>query len=65
MKACMKSVAWHGILCKGSEVWCSEMGEKNTLRWFGHIEKKSEKFVKIVYVSEIECPRSRGRPVVR
>ena len=36
------------------------------LRWFGHIGKKnSEKFVKKVYVSEIEGPRRRGRPVVR
>ena len=38
----------------------------NTLRWLGHIErKKSEEFVKKVYVSEIVGPRRTERPVVR
>ena len=36
------------------------------MRWFGHIErKKSEEFVKKVYVSEIERSRRRERPIVR
>ena len=40
--------------------------EKNTLRWFGHLEKKKIKeFVKKVYVHKIVGPRRRERPVVR
>ena len=36
------------------------------MRWFSHLErKKSEEFVKKVYVSEIEGPRRRGKPVAR
>ncbi len=42
------------------------MGEKNTLRWFGHIERMgSEEFVRKVYVSESVDPNSRGRPLGR
>ena len=41
------------------------MGENNTLRWFGHLEKKkSEEFVKKIYVNENEDP-GRGSPIVR
>ncbi len=33
-------------------------------RWFGHIERmKSEEYVKKVYVSDVEAPNSRGRPL--
>ncbi len=40
--------------------------KRNTLRWFGHIERmNSEEFVKQVYVSEIEGPGRRGRPLGR
>ena len=40
--------------------------KRNTLKWFGHIErKKSDEFVKNVYVSETRGRRRRGRPVVR
>ncbi len=40
--------------------------KRNTLRWFGHIEKMgSEEFVKKVYMSENAGPSSRGRPPVR
>ncbi len=36
---------------------------RNTLRWFGHIERmESEELVKKVYVSESVGPNSRGRP---
>ncbi len=36
---------------------------RNTLRWFGHIERMgSEEFVKKVYMSESVGPNSRGRP---
>ena len=58
---------WLGTVYKWSEVWCSGMGEKkrNTLRWFGHMEKKKrEELVKKVYVSEIDGARKRGRSVV-
>ncbi len=42
------------------------MDEKNTLRWFGHIEwMKSEEFVKKVYMSESVGPNSRRRPLGR
>ena len=36
--------------------------KKNMLRWFGHMErKKSEEFMKEVYVSETEGPRRRRK----
>ena len=50
-------------------VKCSlvEVVKRKSLRWFGHLEKKkSEEFVKKVYVTEIDDPRRRKRrPVVR
>ncbi len=43
-----------------------EWVKRNTLRWFDHIERmKSDEYVKKVYVSEIECPNRRGRPLGR
>ncbi len=43
--------------------WWNEWVKRNTLRWFGHIERmRSEKFVKKVYMSENVAPNSRGRP---
>ncbi len=37
--------------------------KRNTLRWFGHIERMgSEKSVKKVYMSESVGPSSKGRP---
>ena len=40
--------------------------KRNTLRWFGHIERKnSEVFVRKVYVTKLVVPRRRGRSVVR
>ncbi len=39
------------------------MGEKNTLRWFGHIVRmESQEFVMKVYMSESMSPNSIGRP---
>ncbi len=36
------------------------------LRWFGHIERmENEKFVKKVYLSSVEGPNRRGRPLGR
>ena len=64
MKACGKGVAYDLVQME----WCGvvEWVKRNTLRWFGHIERnKSEEFVKEVYVNEIEGPRMRGRSVVR
>ena len=47
-------------------MWCSGMGKKKSLRWFGYLRRnKSEEFVNKVYVSEIAGPRRRGRPAVR
>ncbi len=43
-----------------------EWVKRNTLGWFGHIERKgSEEFVKKVYMSESVGPNSRGRPAGR
>ncbi len=40
-----------------------EWVKRNTLRWFGHIERMgSEEFVKKVHMSERVGPNSRGRP---
>ncbi len=40
-----------------------EWAKRNTLRWFGHIERmRSEEFVRKVYVSGGVGPSSRGRP---
>ncbi len=39
---------------------------KNTLRWFGYIERMNcEEFVKKMYVSEIKGPSRGGRPLGR
>ncbi len=44
-----------------------EWVKRNTLRWFGHIERmNSEEFVKKMNGSETECSTSpRGRPLGR
>ncbi len=40
--------------------------KKSALRWFGHIERmENEEFVKKVYLSSVEGPKRRGRPVGR
>ncbi len=53
-----------GMRACASGVKCGvvEGGKRNTLRWFGHIERMNrEEFVKKVYVKEIEGPSRRGR----
>ncbi len=56
----------HESLCKWSELWSGGMGKKKYIEVFGHIERiNSEEFVKKVYVSEIEGPNRRGRPLGR
>ncbi len=38
--------------------------KRSTLRWFGHIERmEHEEFVKQVYLSSVEGPNRRGRPL--
>ncbi len=40
--------------------------KRNTLRWFGHVERmNSEEFVEKVYVGETEGLSRRGRPLGR
>ena len=42
MKTCMKDAAWHGNLCKRSEVLCIGMGKKKYVEvtwWFGEKEE--------------------------
>ncbi len=42
-----------------------EWVKRNTLKWFGHVERLgSEEFVK-VYESELKGPKRRGRPLGR
>ncbi len=37
---------------------------RSALRWFGHIERlEKEEFVKKVYLSSVECPIRRRRPL--
>lgn len=35
--------------------------KRNSFRWLGHVEMKSEEFVKRVYVNEIVSTNGRGR----
>ena len=57
----MKGPCANGVKC-GVVEWV----KRNTLRWFGHTERKNnEEFVKKVYVKEIADLRRRERPVVR
>ena len=65
MKVCMKGCDM-GPCVNGVKNVVVVWVKRNTLRWFGHIERKnSEEFVKKVYVSEIIGSWRRGRPVVR
>ncbi len=57
-----------GMGSQANGVHCGvvEWVKRNTLRWFGHIERMgSGEFVKKVYMSESEGPSSRGRPPVK
>ncbi len=43
-----------------------EWVKRGTLRWFGHIERmENEESVKKVYLSSVEGPNRRGRPLGR
>ncbi len=57
------------VACKGVEVgWVryGGMGERNTLRWFCHVDRmENEDFVKKVYLSSVEGPNRKGRPLER
>ncbi len=56
-----------GMNGHGSGVGCGvvEWVKRNTLRWFGHIERmENEEFVK-VYLSSVEGMSRRGRPLGR
>ncbi len=57
-----------GMRGRGSEVRCSvvEWVKWSTLRWFGYIERmENEEFVTKVYLSSVEDPTRRGRPLGR
>ncbi len=61
IKVYMKGVAWEAI-GNGMNWGVVEWMRRNTLRWYGHIERMGrEEFVKKVYVSESVGPSSRGR----
>ncbi len=52
-----------GSQANGVNCGVVEWVNRNTLRWFGHIERMgSEEFVRKVYVSGGVGPSSRGRP---
>ncbi len=54
-----------GVGSRANRVNCGvvEWVKRDTLRWFGHIERMgSEEFVKKVYMSESVSPNSKGRP---
>ncbi len=56
-----------GMRGRGSGVECGvvEWVKRNTLRWFGYIERMgNEEFVK-VFLSSVEGTNRRGRPLVR
>ncbi len=56
-----------GMRGRGSGVGCgvAEWVRRSTLRWFGHIERmENEEFVK-VYLSSVDGPNRRGRPLGR
>ncbi len=51
---------------RGTGVGCNvvEWVKRSTLRWFGHIESmENEEFVKKMYLSSVEGPNRRGRPL--
>ena len=57
-----------GMESRGEGIKCGvvEWVKRNTLRWFGHVERmKKEDLTKRVYNSEIEGRGVRGRPPVR
>ena len=57
-----------GMRSKGEGIKCGvvEWVKRNSLRWFGHVERmKKEELTKRVYNSEIEGRGVRGRPPVR
>ncbi len=59
---------WHERAWKWGRVWCGvvEWVKRSTLRWFGHIERmENEDFIKTVYLSSVEGPNRRGRPLGR
>ena len=58
---CGMSHCASGVQC-GAVEWV----KRNTLRWYGHMERmKNEEFVKKVYMSELEGTGRRGRPLGR
>ncbi len=55
-----------GSQANGVDCGVVEWVKRNTLRWFGLVERMgSEEFVKKMYRSESVGPSSRGRPPVR
>ncbi len=55
-----------GVCTSGVKCGVVEWVKRNTLRWFGHVERmNSGEFVEKVCVSEIEGLSRRGRPLGR
>ncbi len=56
---------WHERAWKWSGVRCGGMGEKSTQGWFDHLERIENEEVVKVYLSIVEGPNRRGRPLGR
>ncbi len=55
----------HEKLWKWGGMWIEQV-KRRTQRWFGHIDRMENKeFVKKVYLSSVEGPNRRGRPLRR
>ncbi len=64
-----ESVNEHFGMChlgEGKKCGVVEDVKRQTLKWFGHVERMEEgKMTKTVYVSEIDGGNVRGRPPVK
>ncbi len=52
-------------VCEGKNCGVVEEVKRQTLKWFGHIERMEGKMTRRVYVSEIEGGSVKGRPPVQ
>ncbi len=63
-----ESVYKHFGMClvgEGKKCGVVEEVKRQTLKWFGHMERMESKMTRRVYVSEIEGGNVRGRPPVK
>ncbi len=51
-----------GMCTNGLKAGVVEWVERNTLRWFGHIDRMKNENWEKMYMSETESPNRKGRP---